>query len=123
VPQVGRAGDLGELLLAGHGVAQVLDEEGCRDRDECAAERTDEFVPADVVRDRYTSDPHLSAGLLIHLLGENAMPPYPGRWAAYFMRVRNWIPDQALTASIADLYAIRRACACRDPWWMPARIV
>jgi hypothetical protein len=53
VPQVGRAGDLGELLLAGHGVAQVLDEEGCRDRDECAAERTDEHD-----EHRALADPH-----------------------------------------------------------------
>lgn len=85
--------------------------------------RRDPDPALNIVRLAYPDDPYLTAALLLHLLGERAMPPIPRRRAAMLMRIAHLMPDQILMTSIRDLYVIRRACASRDQWWTPAQII
>ncbi|WP_030894282.1 hypothetical protein [Streptomyces sp. NRRL F-5053] len=86
--------------------------------------RRDPDEALDDIRKRYTYEPQLTAGLLMHLLGEDNMPGRPSKWACAWrlLRFESQMPDQALMASIADIYAIRWACAFRKEWWIPARL-
>ncbi|MFD2024140.1 MULTISPECIES: DUF6545 domain-containing protein [Promicromonospora] len=84
--------------------------------------RSDSDHALDVVRDRYGDDPKLTAGLLLHLLGEDAVPRSPGRVTRLLMRLISGTKNEALMSSIRDLYAIRRACGSRDQWWKPALV-
>ncbi|PUB32505.1 hypothetical protein C8K30_1011031 [Promicromonospora sp. AC04] len=84
--------------------------------------RRDSDHALDVVRDRYTDDPKLTAGLLLHLLGEDAVPDSPGRVTRLLMHLISGMRNEALMASIKDLYEIRRACGSRDQWWQPATV-
>lgn len=84
--------------------------------------RRDSDHALDVVRDQYRDEPRLTAGLLLHLLGEDAVPTSPGRVTRFLMRLIGGTKSEALMSSIRDLYDIRRACGTRDQWWRPALV-
>lgn len=70
------------------------------------------------VKERYPADPLLSAGVLLHLAGPDAVPA-PKRGAVLLGRL-TMATEAALADSVEDLYAIRVALAERDRWWIPA---